>query len=285
MKIVRFLGGLGNQMFQYAFYKALERKFGSVAADLSGFDHYDLHNGFELEKIFPITLNKAHPFVIKLYDPVFRDWHIRKFRRLLNLKNAYYEEREPFQFDASIFKDKQKRLYWGYWQSVQYLHKVAPELREDFRFKLPLDERNQDIDNQIINSNSVAIHVRRGDYLHNELLGGICDQDYYQRAIDIILEKIKNPEFFIFSNDMAWCQSAFDLPNVSFVSWNHGDKSYVDMQLMSHCKHNIIANSSFSWWAAWLNPRSDKTVIAPANWTNNPVHADFDITPKAWLKI
>ena len=284
MKIVRFLGGLGNQMFQYAFYKSLERRFGSVAADLSAFDHYDLHNGFELEEVFPIALNKAHPFLIKLYDPSHRKWHLRKCRRLLGLKNAYYEEREFFQYDASIFKDKQKRLYWGYWQNEQYFHQVAPELREDFRFKLPLDEKNRSIDDQIRAGNSVGIHVRRGDYLHDELLGGICDQAYYQRAIDIILKKTRNPEFFVFSNDIAWCQSNFDLPNMHFVSGNHGDKSYVDMQLMSHCKHHIIANSSFSWWSAWLNPDADNT-IAPAKWTNNPVHAEFDITPKKWLKI
>src|SRR5690606_12501295 len=119
------------------------------------------------------------------------------------------------------------------------------ELREDFRFKLPLDEKNQAVDTQIRTSNSVAIHVRRGDYLHHELLRGICDQDYYQRAIDIILKKATDPEFFIFSNDIAWCQSVFDLPKSTFVSWNHGDKSYVDMQLMCRCKHHIIANSSF----------------------------------------
>src|SRR5690606_35219584 len=114
----------------------------------------------------------------------------------------------------------------------------ATELREDFRFKLPLDERNQHIDKQIRRSNSVAIHVRRGDYLHNDLLGGICDEGYYQRAIEIIMEKTTDPEFVIFSNDIAWCQSEFNLPKMSFVSWNYGDRSYVDMQLMSHCQHN-----------------------------------------------
>src|SRR5690606_23427002 len=191
----RFLGGLGNQMFQYAFYKSLEKTFSRVSADLSGFENYGLHNGFELEKIFPITLNKAHPLVIKLYDPSYREWHIRKLRRLLSLKHAYYEERELFHFDAAIFKDKGRRLYWGYWQNEQYFHQVATELREDFRFKLPLDERNQHIDKQIRRSNSVAIHVRRGDYLHNDLLGGICDEGYYQRAIEIIMEKTTDPEF------------------------------------------------------------------------------------------
>lgn len=285
MKIVRFLGGLGNQMFQYAFYKSLQATFGSVKADLTAFDVYDLHNGFELEHVFPISLNKANPFLIKLYDPSFRAWPIRKLRRMMRLKNAFYEEKKWFEFDASVYTDLQSRLYWGYWQNENYFADIATGLREDLRFKLPLKRQNQTVYDQIKKSNSIAIHVRRGDYLHNDLLGGICDERYYQEAIKLIREQVSNPNFFIFSNDIEWCRSAFRLPQVTFVSWNHGQESYVDMQLMSSCKHIIIANSSFSWWSAWLNTHPDKIVISPAQWINDPLATSNNISLKEWIKL
>src|SRR5690554_11555 len=250
MKIVRFLGGLGNQMFQYAFYKSLTNKFGSVKADLTEFDGYNLHNGFELERIFPITLDKAPPLLVKLYDPRHRSWLHRKLRRTAGLKHAFYEEKALFQYDPNPFEDKTSRLYWGYWQNERYFSKIEDKLRKDFQFKLPLDERNKSVLQQIQSGNSVSIHVRRGDYLNNELLGGICGQAYYRRAIDRIVDLTTDPVFFIFSNDMAWCQSNLNLPKAHFISWNHGDQSYINMQLMSHCKHYIISNSSFSWCAA-----------------------------------
>lgn len=285
MKIVRFLGGLGNQMFQYAFYKSLENAFGKAAGDLSAFDRYELHNGFELEEIFPVSIKKAPPFLIKLYDPVHRNWHIRKLRRVLSLKNAYYEEKESFRFDETIYKDPGSRLYWGHWQNEAYFKGIASALKNDFLFKLPLEGKNLEVYKQIKDSNSVGVHVRRGDYLHDKLLGGICDGDYYKRAIDLILEKTGNAKFFVFSNDIPWCESALGLPQAVFISWNQGRQSYIDMQLMSSCRHNIIANSSFSWWAAWLNAHPGKVVLSPSRWTMDPGHAHMEIVPKEWLKI
>lgn len=285
MKIVRFLGGLGNQMFQYAFYKSLERKFDAVRADLTEFEAYGLHNGFELERVFPIDLDKAPPFLVKLYDPRYRSWWIRKLRRVARLKDAYYEEKMLFRFDSGLFEDNSNRLYWGYWQNERYFDAVGDALRQDFQFKLPLGERNKSVLQQIQSGNSVSIHVRRGDYLNNELLGGICDEAYYQRAIQTIQERTKDPEFFVFSNDMAWCESHLNLPQAHFIAWNQGDQSYIDMQLMSHCKHNIIANSSFSWWSAWLNSNTDKIVIAPTGWTNDPANSISDIIPSQWITL
>ena len=285
MKIVRYLGGLGNQMFQYAFYQSMKRKFASVKADLTEFEGYNLHNGFELERVFPITLDKASPFLVKLYDPHYRSWWIRKMRRVVGLKHAFYEEKALFHYDPSPFEDKSNRLYWGYWQNERYFSEIEDTLRQDFKFKLPLDEKNKSVLQQIQSSNSVSIHVRRGDYLHNELLGGVCSPAYYQAAVDAMVEKTSDPVFFIFSNDMAWCQSNLNLPQAHFISWNHGDQSYIDMQLMSHCKHNIIANSSFSWWSAWLNSNTDKIVIAPMRWTNDPTNSITDIIPSQWITL
>lgn len=285
MKIVRFLGGLGNQMFQYAFYKALQKRHDHVKADLTAFYNYELHNGFELEEVFDIKLNKASPFYVRLYDNTDRAWLFRKLRRLTNLKSAYMEEKRLFSFDEKILTDPKDKLYFGYWQNEKYFADVSNQVRKCFEFKKPLNEKNQQVLDVITKTNSIAIHVRRGDYLHDPLLGGLCDINYYHKAISYVSEKIASPEFFIFSDDIPWCQSMLQLPDPCYISGNSGNSSYVDMQLMSNCKHHIIANSSFSWWAAWLSTHQAQIVIAPKVWTNDPSLQNYDITLDKWIKI
>lgn len=265
MKIVKFLGGLGNQMFQYALYKSLQKKF-NVKADLQGYRDYPLHNGFEIAHIFNIKLDAISSFRSNLYAN--KKWKYRKLRRILNLKNVYKEESNLFSFDPFVIDDPKTAYYWGYWQNLKYFIDIAPEIRHDFQFKNELTGRNQVVLTEVIKNNSVSLHVRRGDYLKDPLLGGLCGPDYYQKAIDYINDHIYQPEFFVFSDDIPWCTENLKLTNSTFISWNKGNSSYIDMQLMSNCKHNIIANSSFSWWAAWLNTNPDKIVIAPKKWVN-----------------
>jgi hypothetical protein len=284
LKIVRFLGGLGNQMFQYAFYRALAQTFRDVKADVTGYKNYPLHNGLELENIFDISLNKAAPFYVKLYDTANRDWYLRKMRRMLGLKQAYKEEQKPFQFDAKIFSYAGPALYWGYWQNEDYFTSIEQQIRKAFRFKKPLDQRNTVLLTSIQKSSSVSIHIRRGDYLKDPILGGLCTIDYYQAAIALIGSKVNNPDFFIFSDDMDWCRTNITTTYpTTFISGNEGANSYIDMQLMSNCKHNIIANSSFSWWAAWLNNNPGKMVIGPKKWINSD--EPNQLLPAAWIKI
>ena len=133
---------------------------------------------------------------------------------------------------------------------------------------------------------SVSLHIRRGDYLlpeNRELFGGICTLDYYRRAIDYILDKVKNPFFFIFSNDIVWVKENMNISNSLFITWNSGKDSWQDMFLMSKCKHNIIANSTFSWWGAWLNKNPQKIVISPSRFFN--VSNNSDIVPDTWTSI
>lgn len=286
MKIVRFLGGLGNQMFQYAFYVAQSNLHKTVKADLEGYKTYPLHNGFELESIFNLSVKKASPFIIKLYDPTVRTWHIRKLRRILNLKNAYESEKDPFLFEEDKLKNTGSKLYWGYWQNQRYFTAIEKQIRADFQFKNELSATNQKFLQHINQTNSVSVHIRRGDYIGHQSLGGICDLNYYKQALNSITAKTDNPTFFIFSDDVEWCKA--NLPsqtNNIFVEGNKGSRSYIDMQLMSNCKHNIIANSSFSWWAAWLNANQKKIVIAPAKWTNDKNYNDSDIIPESWIKL
>ncbi|QPH38835.1 alpha-1,2-fucosyltransferase [Pedobacter endophyticus] len=285
MKIVKILGGLGNQMFQYAFYLALRKNFGTVKISTASFDEYTLHNGFELEHIFNIQADYASGVMSKIYDPTFNKWNIRKLRRVFGLKKTYYEEKKLFDFDKQALEENvSNRLYWGYWQNERYFIDIADEITNAFKFRPPLSAKNKLVNEEIKHSNSVAIHVRRGDYLTNELLGGLCGLDYYQQAISILEQRIPNAIYFIFSNDIDWCKAHLNLPKASAINWNHGLQSYVDMQLMSACKHQIIANSSFSWWAAWLNSYSEKIVIAPKIWANGIDNND-QVCPKTWLRI
>jgi hypothetical protein len=285
MKIVRFIGGLGNQMFQYAFYKALQKKGYPVKADLTAFKDYRRHNGFELEAIFPIKLKRASPFLVRLFDDSFREWKYRKLRKIFNLMHAYKEEQNWFSYDEAYLEDTKSNLYSGYWQNENYFSEVSNELKADFQFKHPLTGQNFVALNQIHESDSVGIHVRRGDYLVDPLLGGLCDQDYYQKAIDLLMLKVNSPRYFIFSDDIEWCKRALQIPDPTFISGNKGNQSYIDMQLMSNCKHHIIANSSFSWWAAWLGSHANQVVIAPKIWTKDSSHHHGDMIPKKWIKL
>ena len=285
MKIVKFLGGLGNQMFQYAFYKSLSINSKNVKSDITGFQTYSLHNGFELENIFNISMNNANPFTINLYDKTYKTWHIRKLRRLLNLKRLYFEEREWSIYDENTLKDSKKVFYWGYWQNEKYFKNIEEQIRNDFIFKNILDSRNHLICEKIKNTNSVSIHIRRGDYVNHPLFGDICNEDYYVKAIKHIQLKVDNPEYFIFSNDISWCKKHLKLLDATFIDWNIGKQNFIDMQLMSYCKHNVIANSSFSWWAAWLNNNENKMVFAPKKWRNDINNTSIDILPEQWIKI
>ncbi|MGK6351976.1 alpha-1,2-fucosyltransferase [Parapedobacter sp. DT-150] len=268
MKIVKFLGGLGNQLFQYAFYEGLRQTFGKVKADLSGFENYGLHQGFELEKVFGIQLRAASKVEIQLYTPDNRAWAWRKLRRLYRTKDAYYEENPLFGYDQSIYQDKRNRYYWGYWQNIRYVTRVADTLRRDFSFPALTDERDQHLAGLVASNASVAVHVRRGDYLTDPYLGGICTDAYYRQAIDYMKQHITTPLFVFFSNDIQWCRENFRHLDAVFVDWNTGKNSFRDMQLMSLCQHYIIANSSFSWWGAWLNHSPSKIVVSPAKWIN-----------------
>jgi len=285
MKIIRFLGGLGNQMFQYACYKALAKKYSDVKVDLSSFSFDTAHNGYELEDVFDVNINKVSSFMGAAYDIKNRKWIYRKVRRILSLKQYHKTEQKDFIYDPSIFSDSKSRYYSGFWQNEGYFIDIADEIRRDFKFKPLIDKENSKILELIKQTNSVGIHIRRGDYVNHPAFGGICEQEYYQEAIHLIKTKIDAAKFFIFSNDIDWCIENLDIKGSEFISWNTGEHSYIDMQLMSNCKHNIIANSSFSWWGAWLNNNVDKIVIGPKRWLNGDQNDTSTLFPSNWIKL
>ena len=271
MIIVRVTGGLGNQMFQYAMYKSLEKKGKLVKLDSKSFyETKKEHNGYELERIFDIKPNKPTKEDLEKFDENNISTLFKIKRKLFGDKKFVYDTKE-YVFNKDVYKLKNTYLN-GYWQSIKYFEGIENDIKKDFRFKNQLDNKNLEILNEIENSNSISIHIRRGDYMSPEnynMYGCIATPTYYKKAIKVIEEKVENPTFFVFSNDMDWVKKNIQINSrVFYIDINSGNGSYKDMQLMSNCKHNIIANSSFSWWGAWLNENKNKIVIAPKKWIN-----------------
>ncbi|GHT75423.1 alpha-1,2-fucosyltransferase [Bacteroidia bacterium] len=269
MRIVRFQGGLGNQMFQYAFYEALKfHQKGIVLADIRAYKFNPCHNGFEIHSIF----NSQLDYSISSYT-----WY--KILNYITGRKLYIQDKQVGKFDSS-YLEKKNAIYDGFWQTEKYFLPVENKIRKIFQFNTSLNDLNKEILEKIQLTDSVSIHVRRGDYLE---FSCALDKNYYYQALNYLESKIKSATFFIFSDDILWCKEHLNFQNSYYIDWNSGAESYIDMQLMSSCKHNVIANSSFSWWGAWLNKNPDKIVIAPQKWFN--AMGEPDIIPESWIKI
>jgi len=284
--IVKFNGGLGNQMFQWAFARALEKKTGiKTFFDMSFFEKkysrpYEL-NLFNLKANF-IT-DALTKFKLNLIWKLRKNLHKKRFLGI----NFYSEPH--FEYDKSLFKLEPNTFIEGFFQSEMYFNSVEKDLREDFTFKFPPSEENQKIIEKINSTNSISLHIRRGDYVQKKRYQNLyanCSLHYYKMGVEYIAQTVDSPTLFIFSDDIEWVKENLKLKYQSvFVSHNTGDKSYEDMRLMSLCKHNVIANSSFSWWGAWLNNNQKKIVIAPQRWFNDEKIIQTDVIPKNWIKL
>lgn len=290
MRIVKILGGIGNQMFQYAFHLALRNHFKdeTVKIDVLAFQNYKLHNGFQLTRAFNISPEFASKQEQKRFSRVVNNYKLsRIFRRLLRPKKTEYIEKKDYLYDSKVFQSD-KIYFEGYWQHISYLNGIENIVKEHFRFNIPENDDNITKIVHIFKTfETVSLHVRRGDYLKASSTRMICDLDYYKKAIEQIRSKKKNLCFLLFSDDIQWVSEnitpLLQTDKYIIVNWNLGENSYKDMYLMSCCNNNIIANSSFSWWGAWLNFDSEKIVIAPSKWTNKVYTKDF--SPESWLKI
>lgn len=289
MKIVKYIGGLGNQMFIYAFSVALRETFRQeILVDTHYYKSRNFHNGLEIERIFGIHLTEA-----KLSDKLKMSWYFPNYwidyhllGKLPARKNTV-RELPGQKVNLELLGDSSDKFYDGYWQSYQYFDSCRDVILKEFTFpKISMEDKlNFELNERLKNEeNSVGIHIRRGDYLKNWKYRGLCDIDYYQKAIAYILEHIKSPKFFLFSDDIDWVKENISPLvkgyDVTFVNWNHSINSYKDMQLMAMCKNLIIANSSFSWWAAYLN-QNNPIVVAPEKWINS--FMDFRIQYKDWI--
>lgn len=284
MKIVRVLGGLGNQMFQYAFYLSLLEKGFDAKIDITQLRNYKLHNGYELENIFNINPQIATYDEVKKLSRNRKNEMISKLcRKFLPEKSFEYLEKSYSIYDEGVYNTIGDTYYQGYWHNEKYFNGIKNIVIKNFTLKHEFENRNLEILQEIENRNSVSIHVRRGDYVNHPYLSNICNDEYYSNAISKIQSIINKPIFYIFSDDIEYCKVLFQSLNAIYINHNNEKNSHYDMFLMSKCKHNIIANSSFSWWGAWLNCNPNKIVIGPSKW--NFRDKKFDILPEKWLKI
>lgn len=287
MIISKLIGGLGNQMFQYAAGRALAIANNcDLKLDISGYKSYKLHNGYELDLFniqASIAKNEEVFGLLKVRSRLFR-----LVGKRLGLKNKSLMIEKSFAFDPEFFYIKESVYIDGYWQSYKYFESIRQYLKIELTPKIPLSGLNLSIAESIGQVNAVSLHIRRGDYVNNlaaNKVHGFLGIEYYKKAISYFVEKIPYPYFFVFSDDISWAKENLGLSSgVTFIEHNQGENSFEDMRLMSLCKHNIIANSSFSWWGAWLNDNPNKTVIAPNQWFASML-VSTDLLPASWLRL
>lgn len=266
MIIIEVTGGLGNQMFQYALYAKLKEMGKDVRLDLSGYRKSRSMRKFELD-IFKVDYQTATSKEIRKY----KKSDLMKRLSPVSLKEKIYVENLDEGYQEIVFSFDDMYLS-GYWQCEKYFADIRKILLGKFSF--PVEEGGvcREVLSQIRKQLSVSIHVRRGDYLTEQnakVYGNICTLDYYRNAVAYIRKKVKSAVFFIFTNDIDWAKEHVYEEGMVIVDCNVEDHDYMDMFLMSQCKHNIIANSSFSWWGAWLNQNTDQIVISPKKWFQN----------------
>lgn len=276
-------------MFQYAAARAIAlQKDTSLILDISAFEKYDLHQGFQLNEIFECDPNIARKQDLKRLLG-WQRFNLAKFvlnrRFFKKLLPKEFVIEPHFQYWPDFIGVSADSYLVGYWQSEKYFHHFEHQIRSDFKFFLPMNGKNTQLSEEIAKVNSVSLHVRRGDYVSNKAnsaIHGLCSIAYYQKAIEYISENVSEPHYFIFSDDISWVKENLHIAHPCiFVENNFGSESYNDMRLMSLCQHNIIANSSFSWWGAWLNKNKNKIVVAPRKWFANDNVID-DLIPQSW---
>ena len=293
MIISNLIGGLGNQLFQYATGLAAARRTGTelrIAIDM--FEDYQLHQGFELTRVFavaPIAANAAEMRVC------LGPWRSKQARRLLGrfrpgtLREGSVVVQPTVTYWPGIREVGPMTYLQGYWQSERFFDDAVEEVRTALHFRSPPSEANVHWIRRIESCNSVGLHVRRGDYItngKNRSIYAVCPPEYYRGAVDHVLQRHPDARFFIFSDEPGWARQLFDDQSgiMEVVDHNRGSESYNDLRLMSRCRHNIIANSTFSWWAAWLLERPGKLIVAPQRWLRSP-GLDADMIPARWTRI
>lgn len=287
MEYVLIFNGLGNQMSQFAFY--LAKKEISPKCKLLVIDNKSSHNGYELNKVFGIQ-NKNTLFD-KIISKIYKMSCTNRIWRLVMLLLNFHIIRESRNYDYNEDNFKKRRfgiyIYIGGWHSEKNFISVKDKILATFKF--PECQSEDDFGNLLSQirhgENSVSIHIRRGDYLNISpssfwQFGGVCTDEYYKWAISYMEKNLPNPHFYIFSNDIEWCKNNLHLGNSTIVTCNQGINSWRDLQLMKECQHHIIANSSFSWWGAWLSKHEGIT-IRPKWFIRELTTRDF--YPTSWI--
>jgi hypothetical protein len=293
MVIVKLIGGLGNQLFQYAAARRLScmlqttLKLDATYFKAHKLRTYSLHP-FNIQEVFasPGELGQVEGRSRKGLDRI-----IFRLGQKLKLRYQWTVIRESYTglLDPRVINASGDVYLSGYWQSEEYFADIQDVIRREFTIEYEQDPQSKEIAQMIDNTQAVSIHIRRGDYISDprtHQVHGICDLEYYQECARQIAEKVAQPHFFAFSDDPRWVTENLRLEYpITFVTHNDVSKGYEDLRLMSMCQHHIIANSSFSWWGAWLNSNPNKTVFAPRKWFNDSRYDTNDVIPHTWIKV
>ncbi|MFA6922776.1 MAG: alpha-1,2-fucosyltransferase [Bacteroidales bacterium] len=290
MIVVKLIGGLGNQLFQYALGRHLAIKNNTLLKlDLSFLrarpENADyIFRDYELN-VFKINENFATDKEIAKYHTMSKA--TKGLNKIIQKIMQYkiVNEKEPFVYDEEILNSPKKSLLCGFWQNEKYFSEIENIIRKEFAFKQNPDSINLKSIEKIKSTESISIHIRRYNPA-SDIYHGLCDMEYYEKAIKVISQKSSNPYFYIFSDDISWCKKNFKSENHTFDFIEHNaDRSYEDLRLMLNCKHHIIANSTFSWWGAWLCANKDKIIIAPQKWLNTDKYQTKELFLQNWIKL
>jgi Glycosyl transferase family 11 len=291
MIVTALNGGLGNQLFQYALARRLayDRNI-EFRVDVNVFANKFQKRAFQLNHLdviaAPITDRETQKFW---------GWrnlrYIGKWHEFSELHKPYYKRivvrEQDVKFDENILRVGTHVYLEGYWQSEKYFTSIASLLRTEIRPNGPWSRENSHLLKQVRDCQAVSVHIRRGDYVENPDVNkthGVLLQPYYEEAMRIIKGRMANAHFFVFSDDVLWARENLDFHAPTFYISHNENEAHWDMLLMSHCSHHIIANSSFSWWGAWLNQNDEKIVIAPKRWFKADIF-NPDLLPEEWIKI
>lgn len=288
MIVTSLKGGLGNQLFQYAIARHLASIHNTIVKmDVTVFATYEHHDyalaAFNLQEHFA-TEEEIASFTQASANPVKR-----ALRSILRPGSpTRYVREKDFRFDPKILRLPDDVYLSGYWQSEKYFVNVADLIRSEISVKSPQDGLNREIAGRISDCNSVSVHVRRGTYLLPQYSGThpVCSPAYYQNAVAEMRRRVGDIQIFVFSDDPAWAKGNLDFEApTTFIDHNGPKQDYEELRLMSQCRHHIIANSTFSWWGAWLNRSHSKTVLAPENWFAGTEYDVGDLLPESWIRI
>lgn len=297
MVVVKLMGGLGNQMFQYAAGRSLAIRLGAVLkldrSYLDGPQEGNTHRNYELN-----GLNVQEKFADprEVVELTGREstrlrmlmLRLRQSAGLTRFRPNILRERN-FRFQPEFLIASDDVYLEGYWQSEKYFAGITEIIRNEFSIRRSLEGRDRTFAEVIAEGNTVSIHVRRGDYVrHPEAFQyhGVCGREYYRNCMGIISERFQDSHFVVFTDEPGWARE--NLPSscrITFVDWDTPRKGCVDLELMRKCRHHIIANSSFSWWGAWLCENPGKVVLAPSRWFIDPSTDTRDLLPESWVRV
>ena len=281
------IGGLGNQMFQYAYARALQKKGYEIKIDISAFNNYKLHGGYQLDK-YNISLKKT---TIEETRSLHKSDIISRVLKILCLRKDEIIKEKSLLVSNDLLNVDDNTYVDGYFQSEKYFLAIRKEIVKEFTIKGSLTNYTKLVEKWIQDEdNAVSLHVRRGDYISNKkanVVHGTCSMKYYQNAIKMLNSKLHNNKYFIFSDDIKWCKENLKMNNAIYVDNEEKRIPHEDIYLMSLCSHNIIANSSFSWWGGWLNSNLEKIVVAPTKWFGNEKtnRNTCDLIPSKWIRM